>query len=271
MNIKSILNRLMWFIIMLLISIVSTKRYILLTPYFVRRQMIFDKKNKKLVFNEIRDRIDYSTLKQIYYNEDYSSARFKQNGLLNKSYLRILDSGLKPLIIDCGGNIGLTTQYLLNLYPEAKVLLIEPSIENITLAKKNNGYSDSVDYYTAAIGYSDGYGNITDPGLGNNGYRVITDIDGDTRIISIPTLISYYSINEFIPFIIKIDIEGFEKELFDGQAYWINTFDLIMIELHDWLIPNNANSNGFLKNISQYNRDFLFKNDIVFSFKNDIL
>ena len=72
---------------------------------------------------------------------------------------------------------------------------------------------------------------------------------------------------QFVPFIIKIDIEGFESELFSKNTEWIDMFPLVIIELHDWMLPKTANSNNFLKEISKLDRDFLYFNENIFSIK----
>ena len=59
-------------------------------------------------------------------------------------------------------------------------------------------------------------------------------------------------------FITKIDIEGFEDDLFSSNTDWIDDCLLLIIELHDWMMPKTANSNNFLKAISAKKRDFVY-------------
>jgi hypothetical protein len=44
------------------------------------------------------------------------------------------------------------------------------------------------------------------------------------------------------PFIIKIDIEGFEKELFANNTKWIERSQVVIIEPHDWMTPGTSRS-----------------------------
>jgi len=44
---------------------------------------------------------------------------------------------------------------------------------------------------------------------------------------------------ESIPFIAKIDIEGFEHELFSKKTDWIKDFYPITLEIHDWMMTKN--------------------------------
>ena len=38
------------------------------------------------------------------------------------------------------------------------------------------------------------------------------------------------------PFIVKVDIEGFEADLFSANTQWVGRTPIIITELHNWLI-----------------------------------
>jgi hypothetical protein len=82
------------------------------------------------------------------------------------------------------------------------------------------------------------------------------------------TLLKQQRFNDTTPFIVKIDIEGFEENLFEKNTEWLDKFPLLIIELHDWMIPKSANSQNFLRCVSKLNRDFIYINENVFSIKN---
>ena len=42
-----------------------------------------------------------------------------------------------PSIVDCGGNIGISVLYFKTIYPEAKILVFEPSPDNVAILKRN--------------------------------------------------------------------------------------------------------------------------------------
>ena len=58
-------------------------------------------------------------------------------------------------------------------------------------------------------------------------------------------------------FIAKINIEGFERELFSRDTEWIKSFPIIIVGLHDYMLPGQGSSNNFLRRISVENRDFI--------------
>jgi len=65
---------------------------------------------------------------------------------------RIRDSGLRPLIIDAGANIGASPIYFLSRYPDALVVAIEPERNNCALLRSNCEGLD-VRVIEAAIGW----------------------------------------------------------------------------------------------------------------------
>jgi hypothetical protein len=70
------------------------------------------------------------------------------------------------------------------------------------------------------------------------------------------------------PFLVKIDIEGAEQDLFSCNVEWIEKFPILIIELHDWLLPSQGTSRNFLKAIAPLDRDFVFFGENIFSIAN---
>ena len=70
---------------------------------------------------------------------------------------------------------------------------------------------------------------------------IIEDINRESTSGNQTTLI----INEIIqnnekttiPFLIKFDIEGFGKDVFINNLEWLKKFKIIIIEIHDWMLP----------------------------------
>jgi hypothetical protein len=58
-------------------------------------------------------------------------------------------------------------------------------------------------------------------------------------------------------FMIKIDIEGFESDLFADNVDWIASPAVIMIELHDWMLPGQYSSASFQKAMAPYRFEML--------------
>lgn len=246
------------------------RRYIVLSPSVSSKQIIYDRSNKTVTKVSIRDHSDYGIVNQIYLAEDYSIERLRRKDEIKNFYLSIFETQKTPLIIDCGGNIGLAAKYFSENYSKAKILCIEPDAANVLQARKNNA-SENVIILEKAIGPEKSRGAIIDPGLGYNGYRVEEKTDGNIEIISINELLTQYDPRRFVPFIVKIDIEGFEQELFSKNVEWIQKFPLLIIELHDWMLPRSQSANNFIKAIAPLNRDFIYIGENVFSISNTLL
>ena len=198
--------------------------------------------------------------------EEYAIDQFARAADIRAQYKAILASGQKPLIIDCGGNIGLASLYFKDQFPEARIVAVEPDPGNFQLMKENISQSDMV-AVNAAVGSVAGRGRVVDPGHGDCGRRVERDSDGDTLFVSIDDLISDHG-DGAVPFLIKVDIEGFERELFAGPTEWLDRFYLAVIELHDWMMPRSGSSGAFLTAVAPLDRDFLFRGENVFSISN---
>ncbi|WP_181320450.1 FkbM family methyltransferase [Nitrosospira sp. Nsp2] len=185
-------------------------------------------------------------------------------------YYQTLESkGISPLIVDCGANIGLATKYFSQTYPFASIIAIEPDKANIQQARINNA-SQSVEFYEAAVASTDTRGTLIDVGLGNNAFQVAANPTGNLTMRSINSIIKDAESKKLEPFIIKIDIEGFESELFSKNTEWIDRFPVLIIELHDWMLPKERTSLTFLAAISKLDRDFVYVKENIFSISNRI-
>jgi hypothetical protein len=73
------------------------------------------------------------------------------------------------------------------------------------------------------------------------------------------------------PFIFKIDIEGGESDLFKKDFEWVDSFPMLVIELHDWMLPFQGSSRSFFKAISAYDFDIVYRGENIFCFNKRIL
>lgn len=263
--IKSLIN---W-AIQIVNFILKRQRFLAISPPFFKFQFFLDRLKKKIIKVKIRNWIDWQTCRQIFYQEDYGLSHLaRYQGILD-CYEGIVRSKKIPLIIDCGANIGLASFYFSITYEASQILAIEPNEENFKQAKINN--SSSVRLFQSAVGNELGRADIVDPNLGNSGYRVQSSECGEIEMISINQMLKDFPPNNYSPFIIKIDIEGFESDLFSKNIEWLAKFPIIIIELHDWMLPGAANSNNFLRKISMLDNDFIIKGENVISISNKLV
>ncbi len=55
-------------------------------------------------------------------------------------------------------------------------------------------------------------------------------------------------------FLVKIDIEGFEADLFEDNIAWLDQVRVVIIEPHDWMLPGAGTSRNFQR--AMLERDF---------------
>ena len=244
-------------------------RFYVLTPPFMTRQAIYDRRQHKLVHVRIRDTVDWHVVQQIFSGNDYGFEALARCEELDAHYRNLVASNKLPFILDCGANSGMATRFFKETYPRAEVVAVEPDADNLRLAQANNA-GEGVEFLLAGIGSSDSRGHLVDEGKGNWAYQMLDDPDGPVEIVSINTVLARNGPSS-VPFIVKIDIEGFERNLFSENTEWIDRFPVLIIELHDWMLPRTANSRNFLQQISRLDRDFVYRGENVFSISNAVL
>lgn len=241
-------------------------RFVPISLPFFSNQVLYDKKLNKVFKFKIRNYQDWITLRQVYFNEDYRIDQLNRSDEIFKFYKHLKEAGQSPLIVDCGANIGLSALYFLGEFPESKIVAIEISKENCDQISENVKSKSTVSILQNAVASRADRYQFVDPALGENAFRAVASDDGDLLGVTIDSVVKNNS--EHTPFIIKIDIEGGESDLFNHNIDWLEKFPVIIIELHDWLLPKSASSKSFLSAISKLDRDFIMCGENVFSISN---
>jgi FkbM family methyltransferase len=222
------------------------------TPLGLRQcySLIIYLKKNNIIINKISDSIKFdfkicnSNLKICLKRNSSDAMVFKQV-MLYKEYeiiIEMLKNNIseKPVMIDLGANIGLTSIYLKSFFPSMHIFALEPeynifkrleknikinSLRNVTLLNKGI-WSEST---TLKGDYSFRDGE-------DWSFRLIESnkkADNNIVVISMTELMVNNNINN-IDFL-KIDIEGAEKNLFENaqNLKWLAKVKIIAIEIHD--------------------------------------
>ena len=210
---------------------------------------------------------DRGVIDQIFVQQDYDLRRFKRYGEIQAFY----EQSQQPLIIDCGANIGASVAWFSTTYPRANLIAVEPEKENFALLT-SNCKSQRILLIQGALARRSGQIGLRDPGEGEWGYRAGGAAEG-VELYTVPafSVADLVAMRNGTPFILKIDIEGAESDLFDENDAVFDTFAVVIIELHDWMLPRSGSSKSFLKWHTRSNRDFVFHGENVFSISNDWL
>ncbi len=147
-------------------------------------------------------------------------------------------SGPGPsVIVDAGANIGMASVWFAVRYPSATIIALEPEPANYRMLVRNTGRFPNVKALNMALWHEHGELRMSDPGLGNWGFTVCRQTNRQNlsgkpvAATTVDELMGRFSLTGID--ILKIDIEGSEKEVFEHAEPWIGKVDLICVELHD--------------------------------------
>lgn len=173
-------------------------------------------------------------------------------------------------IIDAGANIGLSALYFAQRFPEASIVGVEPDKNNFDIAVQNTKECKGVKLLNKGIWHKNAFLEIVDSSVTEDAFMVkecaaptATSIEA-TDINSIVEEAGWTSID-----ILKIDIEGSEKELFSANyEKWLPITKMIFVEVHDSMKPGSSKS--VFKAISQYNFHFTMKHENLIFINQDV-
>jgi FkbM family methyltransferase len=160
-----------------------------------------------------------------------------QQLLVNAQYDLALPQPPK-VIVDAGANIGLSAIFFANRYPGATIIAIEPDSSNYKMLTQNIALYPSIIAVRGALWSENKEIGLVDPGAGHTAYQTQDRSEPGLQVVpglTLDRLMSNFNIR-FID-LLKIDIEGSEKEVFESPFLWISRVGVIAIEIHDWFRP----------------------------------
>lgn len=167
---------------------------------------------------------DFDVFRQIFILEEYAAMR---------------DIEGIEVVIDLGANVGYASAYFLSCFPECRVLAVEPDSLNYAQCVSNLApYGARVDLLLGAAWSSCGRLSV-ERGVYGDGLdwstQVRQTLSGDALPavdgFDMPALIA--KAGGMPVDILKVDIEGAERELFGaGAAEWLGKINNLCIELH---------------------------------------
>lgn len=192
---------------------------------------------------------------KIFLRKDQSDPAIFEQVFCEQQYMfDYMDPQNVKFIIDAGGNIGLAAIYFASKYPNAKILSIEPDSGNFELLKKNTSSYPNVICKQSALWHKNEELHISNSEEFSASYMVESGAD-ENHIqqtvpgITIDEIIKEYNLETIS--ILKIDIEGSEKEIFEfNYNEWLPKTKVIITELHDWVKPGT--SKVFFKTMSAF-------------------
>jgi FkbM family methyltransferase len=219
----------------------------------------------------LRDTIaDHAAFWQCLVKQQYDFSIFPQASNIAQQYQRLLEQGETPLIIDCGGNIGLTTLWLSARFPRARIVTLEPDDDNFALVQANNAHLGERHLPLNGGIWNRSAGlRIINPESGAAAYRVeevsLNSEEAQIRAYTVDEVCELTGSDEAL--YVKIDIEGAQAALFESNTDWVTRTWLISVELDDWLFPWQGTSQSLFRTLSRYPFDYLMRDESIFCFR----
>jgi FkbM family methyltransferase len=217
---------------------------------------------------------DEVIIARVLQDNAFNFGRLRHAAELSSLYQRLVQTGKAPLIVDTKANFGASAVYFAYSFAKARVIAIEPARSNFDLLAVNTE-GLRVECLRAAVTASATDFSGATLGAEFPGIQSISSGGGINLAPPVPSL----TINEIyernkqdtLPFIVKVDIEANGAALFAANTEWISRTPVIVIVLHDGLIPGTANSRTFIEHVANFNRDFVYLNDSVFSIDRNLI
>jgi FkbM family methyltransferase len=191
---------------------------------------------------------------KIFVDREYDLSKFPQGKIVDSAYRRLLAQGKTPLIVDAGGNIGLAARFFAAQYPDARIVSIEPDRETCGICRKNVENIRNIEVCEAAIGATSGFVTLETERNASWATRSKRSEQGKP-VITIADIKARHP--DGVLLIVKVDIEGFESDLFSFDTAWVEETTAIIIEPHDWMLPGAGTSRALQRTMMNGDRDML--------------
>lgn len=203
---------------------------------------------------------DLYVASQIFTESGYDFGSKITSGL-NRVAKAWLAEGIQPVIIDAGANVGYSSLFFSAQYPDAKVIALEIEPQTFAMLRKNVAgcprikpslaalwsHDDGVDFHSGA---HQSWSNFVSD-------KQATDVGGRTPSVRLDQLLLA---NERA-LVIKLDIEGAEREACSVKPEVLRTCPVIVVEPHDFMFPGKSCLSSLLSALAHQDRDVLISGE----------
>lgn len=175
----------------------------------------------------------------VWYRNPEEFRLLKRDVWTRNDYYVELDTD-KPTIVDGGANIGAATLYFKQMYPEARMIAVEPYPPNFELLKKNveENQLTGVELVSAAIAAKSGEITLHADVSGFDWFTTVSvhQSGWDERQKTEPITVKAVTVHDLVPTgkidLLKLDIEGMEETVLRGMAEELSRVRRIVAEFH---------------------------------------
>lgn len=156
-------------------------------------------------------------------------------------------------IVDAGANVGLASLFFHLKYAEASIVALEIESKNSESIRKNTHGIPNFELIEKGLFNRKSFFKIEDPYNASNSFQ-IREVEAneqyDIESITLDEILNEKKWDTID--ILKIDIEGAEKQLFESNfENWLPKTKVIMVETHDRMIPKCSYT--VMNTINKYN------------------
>jgi len=137
-------------------------------------------------------------------------------------------------IVDIGANVGYASIYFSHFFPDARIIAVEPEHSNHQTLVENTQKYQNISCVHAAIWPQETKLALQNPHGSNWSFHYKEAAEGENVSVvkaqTVPGLMEEFGLERIN--LLKIDIEGAEKNLFSSGADWLRFVDCLQIEIH---------------------------------------
>jgi FkbM family methyltransferase len=150
---------------------------------------------------------------------------------LNSHAADLRKAGRTPIIIDGGANVGYSALYFAETFPETIVVALEPDSNAFATLERNTAGHPAIQPIHAAL-WSHAQGVRLQSDTAGSWGSFVGDQGQPTPSVTLHDLFAENP--AWAPLVIKLDIEGAEKDVVAASPDVFRSAVCIMIEPHDW-------------------------------------
>lgn len=187
-----------------------------------------------------------------------------ETGTYEKGILHFIESNFKSdgVFIDVGANIGLMSIFAASKFPKSKVIAFEAHPNTVELLNRNvelNGIQN-IEVFDKALGNAIGKIKIFDNWQVNRGGASTVVQGKDSKSFEVDLIRLDDTLNDLIPDMIKVDVEGAELDVLKGAEGLIKRFlPTLIVEISDLREKTQSESIEIVEYIKSLGEYQIFK------------
>ena len=144
-------------------------------------------------------------------------------------------------ILDAGANVGYASVYFARHFPDAEIVSVEPEENNFQMLQRNTSAYPNIRCLKAALWKERTTLSMANPDADSWAFQLTDRPDrngGNVNAYTVDDLLAerrWASVD-----LLKIDIEGAEREVFSADTSWLRNTRHLYIETHDEQQPGSA-------------------------------